>query len=64
MDIRDDPRRPTGPANLPARREARPDRPGYRPPRILPLGEAADLVRQSSTGQLRDGNGGWWVWGS
>jgi hypothetical protein len=36
----------------------------YRPPAIVVLGRALDLLRQSSTGHLIDGTGGWWVWGS
>jgi hypothetical protein len=36
----------------------------YRPPRMFAIGEAAKLIRQSATGQLRDGSGGWYVWGS
>lgn len=38
--------------------------PVYRPPEIVSLGSAVVLVKQSSNGQLIDGNEGWWVWGS
>jgi hypothetical protein len=38
--------------------------PEYRTPARFPVGEAVDLVKQSSWGQLRDGSGGWYVWGS
>jgi hypothetical protein len=38
--------------------------PVYEMPRLVTLGRATTLVRQSGQGQLRDGNGGWWVWGS
>lgn len=37
---------------------------GYRSPEIVRLGSAVNLVKQSSSGQLIDGNDGWWVWGS
>jgi hypothetical protein len=37
---------------------------GYRPPRIFVLGKAARLLRTNNIGTLRDGVGGWWVWGS
>lgn len=36
----------------------------YRPPEIISLGSAVGLIKQSSSGQLIDGNEGWWVWGS
>ncbi len=36
----------------------------YRPPEIIRLGSAVGLMKQSNTGQLIDGNDGWWVWGS
>ncbi|WP_180967163.1 hypothetical protein [Fischerella thermalis] len=38
--------------------------PSYRTPQLLVAGTAVELVRNSSGGHLKDGTGGWWVWGS
>jgi hypothetical protein len=40
------------------------ERPSYRTPQLVPIGKAVDLVKNNYTGQLRDGTGGWYVWGS
>ncbi len=36
----------------------------YQSPRIVTLGKAVKLIRQDSSGQLKDGTGGWYVYGS
>jgi hypothetical protein len=36
----------------------------YRAPQVVLLGKAAELMRRDSSGHLKDGTGGWWVWGS
>ena len=38
--------------------------PGYRRPRVVPIGTATELVRENSRGKELDGSGGWYVWGS
>jgi hypothetical protein len=36
----------------------------YEPPFFVELGPTSKLIRQDINGHLKDGNGGWWVWGS
>ena len=36
----------------------------YRAPQLVAIGKAVDLMQNNYTGQLRDGTGGWYVWGS
>jgi hypothetical protein len=38
--------------------------PEYRTPARFPVGEAVELLRRDGSGHLRDGTGGWYVWGS
>jgi len=38
--------------------------PVYQAPQMFSLGRAVDLMKQSIRGQLKDGTGGWYVWGS
>lgn len=44
--------------------DARDDAPEYRVPARFAVGEAVELLRQNISGHLRDGTGGWYVWGS
>jgi hypothetical protein len=36
----------------------------YRTPQLFVIGKAVDLVQRDGNGHLKDGTGGWWVWGS
>lgn len=36
----------------------------YRTPRLIAIGTATALLRRNIDGHLKDGTGGWWVWGS
>jgi hypothetical protein len=36
----------------------------YQSPRIVTVGKAVKLIRQQSSGQLKDGTEGWYVYGS
>ncbi len=36
----------------------------YRTPQLFVVGKAVDLMKNNISGQLRDGTGGWYVWGS
>jgi hypothetical protein len=36
----------------------------YNPPSFAMVGKSVSLTHQSSSGHLKDGTGGWWVWGS
>lgn len=37
---------------------------GYRSPRVVELGKAEGMVRNSITGHIKDYSGTWYVWGS
>jgi hypothetical protein len=36
----------------------------YQKPRLFIIGTASHMMRNNSQGHLKDGTGGWWVWGS
>lgn len=36
----------------------------YEVPKLIETGKTADKIKNNIRGQLKDGNGGWWVWGS
>jgi hypothetical protein len=36
----------------------------YNPPSFVTVGKSASLTHQNINGHLKDGSGGWWVWGS
>ncbi|MHB8126170.1 MAG: hypothetical protein ACYDEJ_11105 [Desulfitobacteriaceae bacterium] len=36
----------------------------YEVPKLIETGKTANKINNNSRGQLKDGMGGWWVWGS